>query len=1208
MIRSVKIRQLYIESEKRVLLLDGAMGTMLQDLRLPAGAFTLKSAEAHIHAPGCSDLLSLNMPGKVMDIHLSYLRAGADIIETNTFGANRISLASYGLQGALRSINRSAVHAAMSAVQIYQREQPGRTVWIAGVLGSSGAVASFSLSVNDPARREHLFKDFSEMYREQAEILLDEGVDLLLFETAFDTLALKAGLYSVFALLEERNSDVPVMVSATFSDKSRRMLAGQTMEAFVHSLSSYPLFSLGVNCSTGAEEMLPLIRDLSRFSPFRSSAHPNAGFPDRDGRYTQTAEAFAGMIKTSLKAGQLNIVGGCCGTRPEHIAALAKLIPGAGVRVLPAMQSSLRLSGLDALNVQRGSELLIIGERANVAGSRKFARLIREARYDEALALTREQIELGAQVLDICMDDPLIDAPAVMRHFLRLAAADPAIARVPLMIDSSDWPVIEAALPEIQGRCIVNSISLKDGEAAFIEKARYINKMGAVAMVMLFDERGPAANFERKCTVAERTYRLLTEQAGLDPASLVFDPGILAIATGMEEDYYHASDFIRVTAWIRNYFPAARISGGLSNLSFAFRGNDIFREAIHAVFLELAIQAGLDMAIMNPATALAAADIPENDAAIIRNALIPEAGQEAKAVDALIALAEGYGKKHEKVKISDKDLNAGRQKKDVHERLRETLIHGDDSRLERDLHAAQDTEAVALIEGPLMDGMTQVGMLFGEGKMFLPQVVRSARIMKKAVDILRPRLNEAGTAVKKKKGRVLLATVKGDVHDIGKNIVSLVLACNNFEIIDLGVMVDPEIILRKTLEEKPDIVGLSGLITPSLSEMAEVCRLFEAHHLDVPLMIGGATTSELHSALKLAPLYPGRLLYVPDASQAAQCALKLVSGDSRTYLEENTDRYRKLAEKMSRKSGRLLSLEAARKLCFVKEKPAPAPLQYGVFEIRDIRLDDLIPFISWSMMAQSWQMPPDSPEAVRLKTESLELLSEHSVKSLFNGAIRAVIGLFPAASQDEDVYVFDRESQKRIATLHFLRRQHIAKGRPALCLADYICRDSKPVDTIGLFAATAGLGVDKAVSQYRETGDEHRALMIGILANCLAEALSEYLQERLKKEWWGLGDTPLIRPAAGYPVAPDHSEKITIFHLLQAEKRSGIKLTDNYAMQPAASVCAYYFAGEGLRYFNPGPIGRDQLRAYADKKGIPLPALYRTGIITEENEAEESSG
>lgn len=1187
-----------MESEKRVLLLDGAMGTMIQDLHLPAGAFTLKSAGKDIHAPGCSDLLSLNMPDKIRNIHLEYLRAGADIIETNTFGANRFALAEYGLQAAHDSINRAAMRAAREALAEYRKEQPGRNPWIAGVLGSTGAVASFSLSVTDPTRRDHVFEDFRRMYREQAEILINEGADLLLFETAFDTLVVKAGLKAVFELLHERDEIVPVMVSATFSDKSRRMLAGQNLEAFIHSMSSYPLFSLGINCSTGAKEMLPLIRELSRISPFRCSAHPNAGFPDKEGRYTQSADAFAGMLKTPLASGQLNIVGGCCGTRPGHIAALKEILYESKIRTLQAQKKTLQLSGLDALNVQGKRELLIIGERANVAGSRKFARLIREARYDEALTLTRNQIELGAQVIDVCMDDSLIDAPVVMRHFLRLMAADPAIARVPVMIDSSAWPVIEAALPELQGRSIVNSISLKDGENPFIEKARYINDMGAAVMVMLFDEEGPAADFERKCTIAERSYRLLTEKAALAPESLIFDPGIFAIATGMKTDYYHARDFIRATAWIKEHFPAVRISGGLSNLSFAFRGNDALREAIHAVFLELAINAGLDMAIMNPASSLAVADIPEKEAAIIRRALIPESAQEARCVNDLTALAEDYGKKDKRTLRGTANLKPAA---DVRERLRQALIRGDDSRLEQDLNEASDIEAVALIEGPLMDGMTKVGLLFGEGKMFLPQVVRSARIMKKAVDILEPRLDKENLRTGKKRGRVLLATVKGDIHDIGKNIVSLVLACNHFEIIDLGVMVNPEEILRKTLEEKPDIVGLSGLITPSLSEMAETCRLFELQKLDVPIMIGGATTTELHTALKLEPLYPGRLLHVPDASQAVNAALKLVSRDSKNYLKNKSEHYRRLTKKKPEKNGKKYFLDQARKLRFFKEKPAPTPIKYGVFEITDIQAETLLPHISWSMMSQAWQVPPGSAEARRLQKDALKLLSENSVKTLFNNAIRATIGLFPAASQDEDVHVFDPDSGNKMETLHFLRRQHVAQNRPALCLADYICPGEKPADTIGLFVASAGIGIDKAVKRYRNAGDEHSALMLEILANCLAEALSEYLQKRLKKDWWGLGNTPLIRPAAGYPVAPDHSEKTTIFRLLQAEKRSQIILTERYAMRPAASVCGYYFAGEGLRYFNPSPVGNDQLEIYARKKNMTPRELAAAGISTNDN-------
>jgi len=1178
-----KTGDLYRESAKRVLLLDGALGTLLQEKNLPASAYSLEFAGQRISAPGCTDLLSLTRPELIRDMHLAYLRAGADILTCNSFGANRFALAEYGLEAAGDAINRAAVSAAREALALYRKEGSLRPVWIAASLGSSGHVASFSLSAEDPARREKDFYAFKALYREQAAVLLDAGADILLFETVFDTLALKAGLLAVMELMEERGEAIPLMVSATFSDKSRRTLSGQNLAALLHSLSSYPLFSLGINCSTGAEEMLPMIRELAAISPFRTSAHPNAGFPDRNGRYRQSPENFAGILKPLLQGGQLNIVGGCCGTRPEHIAALAKCLPGANPHVAPIPKSTLLLSGLDPLSVPERHELIIAGERANVAGSKKFARLIREARYSEALALTRLQVEQGAQILDICMDDPLIDAPAQMRHFLRLAAADPGIARVPLMIDSSDWRVIEAALPELQGRGIVNSISLKDGEEAFLEKALLIRRMGAVPLLMLADEQGPAAGFERKCSVAERVLRLLTEKADFAPESLIVDPGILAIATGMEADYGHARDFIRATAWIREHFPGVRISGGLSNLSFAFRGNPALREAIHAVFLDLVQKAGLDMAIMNPGTALALTDIPETEAAIIRRALLPEKENAAEAVAALIVLAEDYRLRTEDRSEKIPEPQSG----DVREGLRDALIRGDESLLESCLKKSGDLDAVALIEGPLMEGMNRVGEAFGEGKMFLPQVVRSARLMKKAVDILRPRLEQGASVKKRHAGSILLATVRGDVHDIGKNIVSLVLSCNNIEVRDLGVMVESRRILQAALVEKPDMVGLSGLITPSLAEMAEICRLFEENGLDIPLLIGGATSSELHSALKLAPLYPGKVVHVADASRAVGVARKLLSAGRDVFLAETAGRYEALNAKESRKEERIFPLEEARRRRFVKKRSAVPARQYGIHEIRDIRTEDLTPRISWSMLARAWQLKPGSAEAAQIRRDALKLLAEAAVRELFDNALRAVIGIFPAAAQDEDVRIFDPQEKKPPQILHFLRRQKLRSNTKACCLADFVCAGGNtPADTMGLFALTAGIGVDAEVKKYRQDGDEHRALMLSMLADRLAEALSAELQQRLRKEFWALGDTKVVRPAPGYPAAPDHSEKSTIFRLLDAETRIGVSLTEHFALQPAASVCGYYFAGEGLHYFDPGPIGRDQLKIYAEKKGL----------------------
>ena len=1180
MLEAITLKEL---AKKQVLILDGAMGTAIQQRGLSAKDFSYP--EFNISALGCNELLSLSRPDVIRDIHMDYINAGADIIETNTFGANAFSLKDYGLADKVYELNLASAKIAQQAAGSVDRP-----VFVAGDIGPTGRAASFSPSVDDPSYRESSFDDFVAMYREQIKGLLDGGVDLLIVETIFDTLVAKAALTAIMQEFKERDIELPIMVSATFSDKSRRTLSGQSLEAFIASLSSYPIFSLGVNCSTGASEMIPLIRDLAKLSPFRTSAHPNAGFPDHDGYYTQTPDEIAALLEPVLDEGLLSVVGGCCGTRHEHIAAIAKMAKGKPAFQVRAKEPVLKLSAWDVLNIPMEHQFITVGERANVAGSRKFARLIKEKQYEEAIQITRKQIEEGAQIIDICMDDPLIDAPVAMKTFLRLIAADPVAARVPVMIDSSSWEVIEAALPELQGRGIVNSISLKEGEEEFLRRANFIYDMGAAVMVMLFDEHGQADTFARKCSVAERAYTLLTEKTSIAPESIIFDPNILSIATGIDEHDLYARDFIRSIKWIKDRFPKVKISGGLSNLSFAFRGNNPLRKAMHTIFLELAVEAGMDIAIVNPAMEMSTAGIPENAKTIIREALLVEKGNGPEARKKLIDLAMTDSLTDSRPQTPEAKIDSWRTL-DVHERLSQALIRGDDSYLEADLSEAGKENAMELIEGPLMGGMSKMGELFGEGKVFLPQVVRSARIMKKAVDILRPYLSEMDDTTANARGTVVLATVKGDVHDIGKNIVSLVLQCNHFRVIDLGVMVPPEKIYDAVIEHKADMLGLSGLITPSLTEMATVCRQFEKAGLSIPIMIGGATTSEAHTATRLAPLYPGRVVYSSDASHSVKVALELGSKQADKFLKKMEERYDKIAkaEAGSQKSDRIqkLELEEARKLKYKKKKASPKPKAYGIRVLNDIPLSDIIPLVNWKMLALAWQVKPASDEAKRIEKEAKALLDDVKMAEIFEEALTAVVGVFKATSKDEDIYLQTPDSTLQRPILHFLRQQEMNKNGNALSLADYVADN----DTIGLFVASAGKGIDVLSQEYKDQGDDYHALLVTMLADRFAEALSEYLETVVVKEWWG---EKTIRPAVGYPSAPDHSEKATIFDILDATKHCGTDLTESYAMKPAATVCGYYFGGENVKYFNLGEISEEQFDDYANRKNINKEELRKS--------------
>ncbi len=1141
-------------SQESLIILDGAMGTLLQNLELSDAEVTLNGSGPH---HGCNELLSLTRGDLIYEIHCDYLDAGAHIIETNTFGANRFSLSEYHLEEYVYDLNLAAAEIARAAVESMEG---GQMAFVAGVVGPTGKMASFSPRVDDLTYREVTFDDFVEVYKEQIEPLIDGGVDILLIETVFDTLVAKAALFAAYEVMEERGVEIPVMVSVTISDKSRRTLSGQTLSAFVDTLAAYPLFSLGLNCSTGAEEMLPLIEELARLSPFRISAHPNAGFPDHSGLYRQTPAEFATLLAPILERGLLNIVGGCCGTTPDHIAALKAVAQKGRVRVLPPFDEELKLSGLESL--KRTTPFIVVGERTNVAGSRRFARLIRQKNYSAALEIAKGQIEQGAQVIDICMDDPLLEGADEMVTFLRLCAAEPEISSIPFMLDSSQWSVIEAGLKEVQGRCVVNSISLKEGEELFLERARHIARMGGAIMVMLFDEEGQADTYERKCEVAQRSYELLIGHNICPPSSIIIDPNVLTIATGIDEHDTYGRDFIKAVAWIKTNLPHVTVSGGVSNLSFAFRGNNPLRQAIHAVFLE---EAALDMAIIDPASPLALDLFPPQVVATIRSLILAE-GELAKHREELISLAmeaiERESGPTEKLAWRTLPLE---------ERLAEALVRGEEKFLEEDLSTESPLSPVELIEGPLLEGMKRVGHLFGEGRLFLPQVVRSARVMKRAVEILKPRLTEGQGEVANHAGVVLLATVKGDVHDIGKNILALVLECNNFRVVDLGVMVPPEEILAIAVEEKADLVGLSGLITPSLVEMGRVCTLFQEAALKIPLLIGGATTSQEHTALRLAPLYD-YVIHADDASSGVMAALALTGKGGERFMEERQSHYRKIAQELARAPEELLSYPEALKRRYIKKEVSPAPKSGGVFTVKGTPLAEVLPLVNWRMVAAAWRVSGQSEEGIRVIEEAKGLLEEERIYSLLEASLAAVVGIFKAKAINEHSFkIFDGEGGER--AFSFLRSQKSDSAGVCRSLADYV--HPLKEDWVGMFVATAGLEIQGYIEELRSAGDDYKALLLAMVSDRLAEAFSAYLEKQIEEQWWG---APVIRPAIGYPSAPDHAQKGQVFELLKARETIGVALSDNYAMIPTASVCGLYFVGEGLSYFDIKRVGEDQKR------------------------------
>ncbi len=1205
--------------EKRILVIDGAMGTMIQRYDLQELDYRgTRFADWPHDLKGNNDLLSITQQKIIRDIHIAYLEAGADIIETNTFNAQRISLADYKMESLSYELNFESAKIAKQAVQEWMVKNPtGGPKFIAGALGPTNRTASLSPDVNDPGFRAVSFDDLVEAYIEQIKGLLDGGVDVLLIETIFDTLNAKAALYAIQTELEERNIKMPVMVSGTITDASGRTLSGQTVEAFLNSISHVDLLSVGLNCALGAEEMRPHLEELSEKAPFFISAYPNAGLPNQFGEYDETPHHMGHQIKDFLTSGFLNIVGGCCGTTPEHIAEIAKLAKQCPPRPVPIADTLMHLSGLEAVTMRPESNFMNIGERTNVTGSRKFAKLIIDGDFEEALAIARNQVEGGAQAIDINMDEGMLDAEAAMVKFLHLIASEPDIAKLPIMIDSSKFYVIEAGLKCTQGKSIVNSISMKEGEAEFLRQANIIRKYGAAVIVMAFDEDGQADSYKRRIEICERAYKLLTEKINFPPQDIIFDPNIFPVATGMEEHRRNALDFFEATAWIKKNLPHAKVSGGVSNVSFSFRGNDHVREAIHAAFLYHAVKAGMDMGIVNPGQLQVYDEIPKDLLTIIEDVLLD---RNDDATEKLIAYAEqvkGAGKKQER----DEAWREGT----VQERLSHALVKGIVEYIDTDVEEARKLypKALHLIEGPLMDGMNVVGDLFGAGKMFLPQVVKSARVMKKAVAYLLPYLEAEKEVGASKKGKILMATVKGDVHDIGKNIVGVVLACNNYDVLDLGVMVSADKILAAAKEHEVDVIGLSGLITPSLDEMVHVAKEMERQKFDLPLLIGGATTSKVHTAVKIAPHYSHPVIHVNDASRSVPVVSSLLSKDQKQDLLDRTnveyDRLRK-QHAGAQAANKFITMEEARKNAWPSDwlkAESNTPLKPGVTVLKDYSIAELAEYIDWTPFFHSWEMKGSYPKIFSDPERGVE------AKKLFNDAqqmlkqvidekwiqANGVIGLFPANADGDDIIVFSNEERKtKRAVFHTLRQQtKKPAGQYNMALSDFVAPLSSNVkDYIGTFAVACGEGIDKHVAAFEANHDDYSAIMLKAIADRLAEAFAERLHQRVRKEFWGYAadehfandelikeEYDGIRPAPGYPAQPDHTEKNAIWDLLDVEKNAGITLTESLAMLPTAAVSGLYFSHPTSQYFGIGKIQRDQVEEYAQRKGMSIDETER---------------
>jgi 5-methyltetrahydrofolate--homocysteine methyltransferase len=1201
---------------ERILVLDGAMGTMIQRERLTEEQFRGERFRGWGRdLRGNNDLLALTQPALIRRIHSDYFAAGADIIETNTFNSTAVSLADYGMEELAYELNLAGARLAKEAAEEWEKRDRSRPRFVAGALGPTTKTASISPDVNDPGFRNISFDALVAAYNEALRGLIDGGVDVVLVETIFDTLNAKAALFAIEAAFEKRGSRLPLIISGTITDASGRTLSGQTTEAFYNSIRHVRPIAVGLNCALGAKELRQYVEELSGVAEVAISCYPNAGLPNAFGEYDDTPQAMAKEMGDWARAGFLNLAGGCCGTAPEHIHAIAEAVRGVAPRRAPGRSPMLRLSGLEPLNVGDGSLFLNVGERTNVTGSKVFSRLVLAGNYPEALSVARQQVENGAQMIDVNMDEAMLDSEKAMVTFLNLAASEPDISRVPVMIDSSKWSVIEAGLKCLQGKGVVNSISLKEGEEEFLRQARLVRKYGAAAVVMAFDERGQADTLERRIAVCRRAYDLLTQKAGFSPADIIFDPNIFAIATGLEEHARYGLDYLEAVRWIRANLPQAKISGGVSNLSFSFRGNDAVREAMNTAFLYHAVQAGMTMGIVNAGQLGVYEKIEPELRERVEDVIL---ARRDDATERLIEYAAGV-KGGLRASKEDDAWRRGT----AEERLSHALVNGIASHVVADTEEARLKFArpIEVIEGPLMDGMNIVGDLFGAGKMFLPQVVKSARVMKQAVAHLIPyieaeklRTGEVGRS----KGKLVIATVKGDVHDIGKNIVAVVLQCNNYDVVNLGVMVPARTILETAKRENADAIGLSGLITPSLEEMTHVAREMEREGFTVPLLIGGATTSRAHTAVKIAPNYPGPVVYVPDASRSVGVMQNLLSTEQRdSYVAGVRADYEKIRIQHRDKKGPgpLVPITQTRRLGHVTDwsrYQPPAPRDTGNKVLRDYPLEKLVPYIDWTPFFQAWELSGPYPKiledpvvgdaARKLHAEALETL-DRIVREKWVSA-NGVFGLFPAARVNgDDIEIYADVARRSVAmTWHNLRQQNQKPtGRANQCLADFVApKESGVPDWIGAFAVAVG-GFDARLAQFEAQHDDYSAIMLKVLADRLAEAFAEHLHERVRREFWGyapeeqltgallIGEAYRgIRPAPGYPACPDHTEKLALFALLEAERNAGISLTESCAMLPASAVSGFYLSHPESSYFAVGKIGRDQVEDYARRKEMTV--------------------
>ncbi|ORU91361.1 MAG: methionine synthase [Cycloclasticus sp. symbiont of Poecilosclerida sp. N] len=1219
-----KTAQLKALMQERILLLDGAMGTMIQSYNFDEADYRgARFADWPSDLKGNNDLLSLTQPDTIRAIHLAYLEAGADIIETNTFNSTRVAMADYDMQDLSYEINQASARIARKAADDIETKDPSRQCFVAGILGPTNRTASISPDVNDPAFRNISFDELAQAYSESIDGLVKGGADILMVETVFDTLNAKAALFAMSEYFETHGVTYPVMISGTITDASGRTLSGQVTEAFWNSLRHINPISIGFNCALGAKELRQHVGELSRIAGTHISSHPNAGLPNEFGGYDETPEEMATHIREWAQSEFLNIIGGCCGTTPEFIIAMKEAVRDCAPRKIPEIENECRLSGLEPMNIGEDSLYVNVGERTNVTGSARFKRLIKEQDYETALDVARQQVESGAQVIDINMDEGMLESKAAMVRFLSLIASEPDISVVPVMIDSSKWDILEAGLKCVQGKGIVNSISLKEGEENFIAQAKTIMRYGAAVVVMAFDETGQADTFERKVEICTRAYKVLTEKVGFSPEDIIFDPNIFAVATGIDEHNNYAVDFIEATRVIKQTLPHAMVSGGVSNVSFSFRGNNTVREAIHAVFLYHAIKAGMDMGIVNAGQLAVYDDIPAQLREAVEDVILnrtPKKGE--SATENLLEVAAKY---------LDVDSEAAVEKAaewrswPVKKRLEHALVKGITEFIEEDTELVRQEvdRPLHVIEGPLMDGMNVVGDLFGEGKMFLPQVVKSARVMKKAVAYLMPYMEEEKGDVISSNGKILMATVKGDVHDIGKNIVAVVLQCNGFEVIDLGVMVPADTILKKAREHNVDVIGLSGLITPSLDEMVHMAKEMERQGFDVPLMIGGATASRAHTAVKIEPHYHGASVYVTDASRSVGVLAKLVdksaTDDYRLKIREEYAQVRE-RHKGRQSTKRQLNIEDARANAIAINWANFTPVKpkfLGTKVLDKYPLEEIAKFIDWSPFFQTWELIGSYPKIL-----DDEIVGKHA-RDLFKDAqamlekiidekwltAKAVFGFYPANSRVDDVVIYADESRKtQSAVLYHLRQQNIKPpGRKNHCLSDTVAPENGGVDDyIGAFAVTAGIGIEEHVKRFEAEHDDYQSIMIKALADRLAEAFAECLHQQVRKEHWGyakgesLENNDLIkeaykgiRPAPGYPACPDHTEKATLFGLLNATQETGIELTESFAMYPTAAVSGWYFAHPDAQYFNVGKLKKDQVEDYAQRKGETIDHVER---------------